>query len=88
MSDNNIPFDTEKEFGNVEKEMMKKGYEQLKEIIFGIFDKNSYMSDEENIAITKDMVSYQAGVQYDKLIDLWFKLWKQQVKLNRKERGK
>jgi len=69
-------FDPNKLFDDVHKETLKKGYGQLKDIIFKVFTSNSYLEDDENVALTKDMLHTNTGMRYDSIVELWFKQWK------------
>ena len=72
----NDEFDAKKLFDDATKNTLKKGYDQLKIIMFDVFTNNAYLQDDENIALSKDMISSNTGMRYDNLIDLWFKQWK------------
>ena len=58
------------------KQTIKTGYEQLRNIMYNVFESNAYLSDEENLAIAKDMLQTNTGVKYDNIVNLWFKTWK------------
>lgn len=75
----NEAFDPKKLFNDAkkqaDKQTIKTGYEQLRQIMYDVFENNSYLSDEENLAIAKDMLQTNTGVQYDNIVNLWFKTW-------------
>lgn len=58
------------------KQTIKTGYEQLRNIMYNVFESNAYLSDEENLAVAKDMIQTNTGVKYDNIVNLWFKTWK------------
>ena len=72
----NEEFDAKKLFDDATKNTLKKGYDSLKNIMFDVFTNNAYLQDDENIALSKDMISSNTGMRYDNLIELWFRQWK------------
>lgn len=73
-----MEFDVDKEFDKASKSIYQQAYNNLREIVFKLFDEHRFLSKEENLAIAIDAVYQGTGIHHEVLVKVWYAMWEKE----------